>query len=783
MNEAQFSASGDSIDYFREKQQNLEKQLEATREKTQALADKLEVAKRIYGENSDEASRLRTQVLNNETAEVKLEKAIADTNDELRKAEEQLESTANETEDLTDETEELSKETKKAGDTAEKSSGGFTIMKGVLSNLITDGIRKAADAFKDFAGDIVEVAAEVKAQDSQFAQTFGDMADNAEDAISRVANATGIADTRLKGTATQIYAFARSSGADVPTAMKMMETSLQAAADSAAYYDTSLEDTAETLQSFLKGNFANDAALGVSATEATRNAEAYKLFGTEFSKLTEIQKQQTLLAMVTDAQALSGAAGQASREMDGWENVTGNLKETWRQFQASVGTPVLENLVPVVQNVTASFRDWINGVDWAAFGEKITGLFQGIRDGFQWISNNVGVLTTIAGVIGTIVAAIGLYNTVQTVSAAVTAAKTAANLAETASLWSLVAAQTAAIAPYVLVVAAIAAVIAIIVLCIKYWDEIKAAVISAWQTIRDWTLQVVGTIRSFIVEKFNAIKSGITTALTAIRDFFVSVWNGIKTAVTVIIVVIYTVISTYINMIKTVVTTVFNAIKNTAVTIWNGIKTAITTVVDGIKTRVSLVFDGIKTAASTAFNAVKTTATTVWNGIKTAIMTPINAARDGVKTAIDKIKGFFNFKVSLPKIKLPHFSIKPAGWKLGDLLEGSIPSLGISWYAEGGIMKRPTVFGMNGNNLMIGGEAGAEAIAPIETLQTYVSSAVEAALSAVRLDDVIEAIDRLAERPNVMSINGREFAVATAADVDTVGGDRLNLRTRGLALT
>lgn len=93
-------------------------------------------------------------------------------------------------------------------------------------------------------------------------------------------------------------------------------------------------------------------------------------------------------------------------------------------------------------------------------------------------------------------------------------------------------------------------------------------------------------------------------------------------------------------------------------------------------------------------------------GIKDKFMQPIEALKEKVRGIIDKIKGFFNFKVSTPHIKLPHFSISPAGWKLSDLLKGKIPSLGIDWRAQGGIMKNPTLIGA--------GEAGAEAILPLK---------------------------------------------------------------------
>ena len=165
----------------------------------------------------------------------------------------------------------------------------------------------------------------------------------------------------LKPAATSIYAFARSSGADTAQAMDLMAQSMQVAVDAAAYYDRSLSDVTETLQSFLKGNYENDAALGVSATEATRNAQAMEMFGQAFNDLTEIQKQQALLQMVVDAQKLSGAMGQAAREADGWQNVQGNLNEAWRQFAAVKGQTMLDALIPAMQEVTGLLTGLTDG--------------------------------------------------------------------------------------------------------------------------------------------------------------------------------------------------------------------------------------------------------------------------------------------------------------------------------------------------------------------------------------------------------------------------------------
>lgn len=209
-------------------------------------------------------------------------------------------------------------------------------------------------AVKNFGQQCIESAADVNAANSQFEQTFGSMQSQAESAIATVSKNSGILKTRLQGVGTSIYAFAKTTGMDSADALNMMQEALQVTADSAAYYDRSLEDTAESLKSFLKGNFENDAALGLSCTETTRNAAANKLYGKSFTELSESQKQLTLLEMVKDANKLSGAMGQASRESDGWENVTGNLKESWNQLLAVIGKPILQVATNIVQKLSSA---------------------------------------------------------------------------------------------------------------------------------------------------------------------------------------------------------------------------------------------------------------------------------------------------------------------------------------------------------------------------------------------------------------------------------------------
>jgi len=170
----------------------------------------------------------------------------------------------------------------------------------------------------------------------------------------------------------------------------------------------------------------------------------------------------------------------------------------------------------------------------------------------------------------------------------------------------------------------------------------------------------------------------------------------------------------------------WDGIGQTASKVWNWIKDTISGVWDGIKNGVSNAINSVKNTMSNIWESIKSMTKSAWDGLKSMITTPINAAKDIVSGIIDKIKGLFNFKlkfpdISIPHIPMPHFNISGSF----NPLKGQIPKIGIDWFADGGILTRPTIFGANGNNLMGGGEAGKEAVAPLSDLMAYVRTAVK----------------------------------------------------------
>lgn len=247
------------------------------------------------------------------------------------------------------------------------------------------------------------------------------------------------------------------------------------------------------------------------------------------------------------------------------------------------------------------------------------------------------------------------------------------------------------------------------------WENCKGIVSSVWEGIK-----------SVVSSAIHAVSSTISSVMGAIKNVISTVWNAISSKV-----------SSVLNAIKTTVSTIFNAVKSVASSVWNGIKFVISSVVDGIKSKVNSVFNGVKSTVTSIFNGIKSTATSVWNGIKEAIIKPVEAAKNAVKGIIDKITGFFSgMKLELPKIKLPHFKISG---KLS-LSPPSVPHLSIDWYKEGGILTKPTVFGMNGSSLMAGGEAGKEAVLPLKGFYDQLEHILSSRMNTGKMEQYLAVI-------------------------------------------
>ena len=154
--------------------------------------------------------------------------------------------------------------------------------------------------------------------------------------------------------------------------------------------------------------------------------------------------------------------------------------------------------------------------------------------------------------------------------------------------------------------------------------------------------------------------------------------------------------------------------RNFWISMWDKIKSACGSATKWIKSK----FNDLKGAVKTVQDS--------FGKIKSAITDKMDDAREKVKSVIDKIKGFFPLKVGkiFSNLKIPKISVSGGKAPFGIAGKGKLPNFNVKWNAEGGILDKPTIFGMTGDTLLGGGEAGKEAIAPINTLQTYIREAV-----------------------------------------------------------
>ena len=405
-----------------------------------------------------------------------------------------------------------------------------------------------------------------------------------------------------------------------------------------------------------------------------------------------------------------------------FQNITEVLLAVWNGF-CSLLAPVFEGAFQAIAVVLSTVLNVITGIldifiglftgNWSQMWTGIQTIFSGVWEGIK------GVLSAAVGIIqGIVDVFLGWFGT--SWSAVWTNIKTFFEgiwngiVAFFSGIWETITnvAQTG----IMLIGSILSAAFDIITLPFQFiWENCKEIIMDAWNAIK-----------SVVSTAINAVSSVISSVMAVIQNVISTVWTAISTK-----------ISSVLNTIKSVVTTVFNAIKSVASTVWNGIKSAISTVVDGIKSKVSSVFNSVKSTVTSVFNGIKSTTTSVWNGIKSAIITPIEAAKNTIKGIVDKITGFFSgMKISLPHIKLPHFRISGSL----SIAPPSVPHLSIDWYKEGGIMTRPTLFGMNGTNLMAGGEAGAEAILPLKNFYNQLENILSARLDTSAMEQYLAVI-------------------------------------------
>lgn len=244
------------------------------------------------------------------------------------------------------------------------------------------------------------------------------------------------------------------------------------------------------------------------------------------------------------------------------------------------------------------------------------------------------------------------------------------------------------------------------------WNAISSTASSLWEGIKGTIGSKIDAAKEKVRTATSAITSVASSAWSSVSSTASSLWSTISSTVSSKISAARSAVSSATSTITSVASSAWSSVSTAASSKWESVRSTISSKLSSAKSTVSSLMSGITSTMSSGLSSALSTVTGKFSSIYSTISSKMSAARDAVGNAISALKSKFNFSWSLPHLKLPHVSISGSF----SINPPSVPHFGISWYKDGGILTRPTIFGAAGNNLLAGGEAGAEAVVPLATL-------------------------------------------------------------------
>lgn len=412
-------------------------------------------------------------------------------------------------------------------------------------------------------------------------------------------------------------------------------------------------------------------ALGSMENETERDALAMQIFGGNAKELNSLiadgGETYQKVAKIYEDNDLSIVDQETLDNANKFNDAIDTIKLTASAALSKVGTTLAASLAPALEKA----------VEWVG---KLA----------EWFSKlsptTLKVIAVIAGVVA------GLAPLLIVVG------KVATGISAVMSLISTVGPMLAGLAgPIGIAIAIIGGLVAAGIALYKNWDTIKAKaqellnkLKEKWQAIKTAVSEKVEALKTAVKEKFDNLKEAVKTKIDNLKESLKTKWESIKEAVK-------TKVETMKESVKTKIENMKESIKNKVDSMKESVKNKIDTMKESVKSKIEALKDSVKAK---------------FDAIKEKMLSPIESAKEKIKSAIDKIKSIISgAKLSLPHFKLPHFKIDGGElpWGIGG--QGKAPSISVDWYKEGGIFNRPSLIGV--------GEAGAEAVLPIEKLKDW----------------------------------------------------------------
>lgn len=249
------------------------------------------------------------------------------------------------------------------------------------------------------------------------------------------------------------------------------------------------------------------------------------------------------------------------------------------------------------------------------------------------------------------------------------------------------------------------------------WELIKAAAQVAWGLFKQYITQPVQEAWDWVKEQIGTLVSWLNSQWETVKSYTSAAWNLVKQYVIQPVQELWNATKEKLNDLANWILGNWAKIQSYTLTAWNLVYKYIIDPVISAYNSAKEKFNDMYNTAREKFDSVKNAAQEKFDAAKRFIVDPIKDAVDKVKGFIDKIKGFFSdLKLKIPKPempKMPHFSLQTSTKNiLGKDI--TFPSgIDVQWRAKGGIFTRPTIFGMSNGQLQGAGEAGREAVLPL----------------------------------------------------------------------
>lgn len=406
---------------------------------------------------------------------------------------------------------------------AEKQANGFAKNMDKIGTAISAAF--TINAIKDFTMKTIEVAASLKAMDSQFSQVFkGEENQKAVEGISQQVVDLGIHADRLTSSWNKFGGQVKGAGMDSEMALQAVDRATRLAADGAAFFDTSLENSTASLASFMKGNFEAGDSIGVFTSAKQMDVKANEMYGKSWADLTESERQWLLLDTVEKTYEMNGAMGQASRESESYENVMGNLRATFERLYAVIGEPILDKFLIIVGYVTDKVEVLQESI------ENGTSIFNKFGDAVQFVKDNSdAIIPVLAGVTAAMTAQ-SIINTIHKGYIAFKLATQGTTIAQIA-LNAVMSAN-----PFGLVAIAIGLLVTAGIALYRNWDTLKAKAIELGDVIseiftklvddaKEWGTNLVDGLWNGISSKYEWIVGKIKRFASGIADTFTNFFD------------------------------------------------------------------------------------------------------------------------------------------------------------------------------------------------------------------------------------------------------------------